>query len=53
MDKTAQLSKTIKLNSGYDMPTIGLGTFLSKNEGIMTELIRASFGTKTNPYSNE
>lgn len=37
---------TIKLNNGYEMPLVGLGTFLSKNDQIMTDLLRSAFGIK-------
>ena len=40
----SSLPKTFKLNNGQEMPVIGLGTFLSKNASIMTNLIRDALG---------
>ncbi len=34
-----KLSPTIKLNSGFEMPLVGLGTFLSKDENKLKEVI--------------
>lgn len=32
----------ITLSSGGHMPVVGLGTYLSKNENIITDLLRAA-----------
>jgi diketogulonate reductase-like aldo/keto reductase len=33
----------LKLNSGYEIPLVGLGTFDSNNQEKMTDLLRESF----------
>ena len=38
----------ITLNNGVKMPVCGLGTFLSTDEKIMTDLLRAAFGNYIN-----
>jgi diketogulonate reductase-like aldo/keto reductase len=37
---------TLKLNSGFEIPLVGLGTFDSKSEEKMTDILRNAFSNK-------